>query len=63
MSEESLKILSMDDVCAIMIKTIEEYNLMEKLKKNDQLKELKAEIYTMYKVIIDKKSEGGALKW
>jgi hypothetical protein len=61
MSEESLKILSMDDVCAIMIKTIEEYNLLEKLKKNDQLKELKAEIYTMYKVIIDKKSEG-ALK-
>ena len=63
MSEESLRILSMDDVCAIMIKTIEEYNLMEKLKKNDQLKELKAEIYTMYKVIIDKKSEVGALKW
>jgi len=50
----------MDDVCAIMIKTIEEYNLMEKLKKNDQLKELKAEIYTMYKVIIDEQVEASA---
>jgi hypothetical protein len=55
MTEESLKILSMDDVCAIIIKTIDEYNLMEKLEQNDQLKQMRTEIYTMYKVIMEKK--------
>jgi len=61
MSEESLKILPLDEICTIMIKTIDEYLLLEKLNKNPSLLESKrAELYTLHKVITDKKAEAAA---
>ena len=60
MSEESLKLLSIDDICVIMIKAIEDYNLMEKLKQHEELKQKRDELYVLYKVINEKRAQGAA---
>ena len=64
MSEETLKLLSIDDICAIMIKTIEEYRIMEKLNANEsQLEEKRADIYVLYKLINAKKNQAADSKY
>jgi len=58
MSEESLKILSMDDVCAIMIRAIEEYMLLQKFHQTRvQLDEKRDEIKILHKVIAVKQAQ------
>jgi hypothetical protein len=45
MSEESFNLLSIDNVCAIMIRSIDKYLLLEKLNHNKaQLEEKRAEL-------------------
>jgi len=57
-SEESLKILSIDELCSIMLSNIQEYLILEKLnKESGQLKKKRDELHMLYKVITEKKSE------
>lgn len=58
MSEESLKILSVNDLCEIMIKAIGEYLLLEKLNDNkDHLDKKRAELKINHKVIAGKTAQ------
>jgi hypothetical protein len=58
MSEESLKLPSIDKLCYLMIKAIDEYHLLEKLPgRNNELEQKRAELFILHKVITDKKAE------
>lgn len=63
MSEESLKTLSIDAICLIMIKAIDEYLLLEKFhEKKEQLEEKRAELKLIHKVIADKQAQNSSNK-
>ena len=58
MYEESLKVFSMDELCSLMIKTIEQYYLLEKLPgSNKELEQKRAEIFLLHKLINDKEDQ------
>ena len=58
MYEKSLKTLPLNDICAIMIRAIQDYLILEKLQQNkDDLESKRSQLYILHKLIIDKKAE------
>jgi len=56
MSEESVKMLSVDEICCMMISAIKDYLVLEKFNKESiYLKEKRADLKMLYKVITEKK--------
>ena len=63
MTEESLKLLSVDELCTLMMKAIDDYLLLEKMHESKpMLKKLRADLRLIHKVIADKKNDEKPIK-